>query len=591
MKHIVALFSLLVGLVFITSSTDLTTQTAVLAQDTQGGGSATLYLPFLSALPSYDLAITNIEVTQSVQTPNHQVPLVAQRHTLVRVFAQTIEGVSPSNVVVTLQGVRNGNTLGTLSADPRSIPTNPSRADFSSTVNFTLPASWLSGNVTLIANVNLADANASNNVRQHVANFNSVPALRVVIVPIRYTHTPTNQTYPAQSVDYISDWIQRSFPVHDVQVTMRTPHSFTGDLRSGNEWGRLLDRMYILKQGDGFSDNTPVFYYGFVPINNGSTQWFSSGIAGIGWVSPPDKAWRESVGINLGQNDNTGILAAHEFGHNMGRYHAPCGGPAGIDPGSPYTGASIGQFGYDVGQNALRNPATHRDVMSYCGPEWTSDYTYNALYADQTSKGNWPDQANTTSQQLLIRATLDQSGGVELQPAYSFTTSADTRPFSATLYEVQLLDAAGAIIAQHPISLRMAEEPGVVARSFLGTVPLPSEPVASMQIVSLAGESPYVLAGQSLTSRDLAARTEASLTETAVSIHLSWGNNNRPALVRYTADEGATWTTLAVDHMGGELVVDKEWLEGDSLLDEQANGRFEIILANGINANVLSIER
>lgn len=586
---------LLAALVFLISSITPTVQTAVFANEIEGGGGTAVYLPLITKPESFDLAINHIEVIQSTQTTNNNVPLVAQRHALVRVYAQTVVGTSPSNVVVTLEGRRGTTNLGTLSANPRPIPTNPTRANLNSTVNFLLPDNWRTGNVQLTARINIVDANPGNNVRQHTASFGSVPALRVVVVPINYTHQgPTNPGYyPGQSVDHISNWIQRAFPVHNVQVTMRTPYNFTGNLQhsSGDAWVSLLDQMYTVKLADGYSANTPVFYYGFIPINNGSTQWFSSGIAGIGWVSPPDQAWRESLGLNLGQNDNTGILAGHEFGHNMGRRHAPCGNPGGLDPNYPYTGGSIGQFGYDIGVNALRSPATYRDMMSYCSPEWVSDYTYNALYVDQTSKGNWPDQADTPSPQLLIRANLSNDGLAEMRPIYHLTTSGDTRPLSATMYQVRLLDAAGRTIATHPIALREAEEPGILIRSFNGVVPLPAEPVAAVQIVSLAGETPHILAEQSLTTHSLAARAEANLTATADSLHLTWNETDRPAIVRYTADDAATWTTLAVDHLGGALTVDKGWLDGDSLLDEQANGRFEIILANGANNNVLTLER
>ncbi len=577
---------LLAALIILISSTTPTARTAVLANEAQGGGGTAVYLPLITVPQSFDLAITNIEIIQSTQTPTNNVPLVAQRHALVRVYAQTLVGTSPNNVVVTLEGTRGGTNLGTLSANPRPIPNNPNRANLNSTVNFLLPESWRTGNVQLTARINVQDANPGNNVRQHTASFGIVPQLRVVIVPINYTHQgPTNPGfYPAQSVDYISNWIQRAFPVHNVQITMRTPHNFTGNLQGAASWITLLNQMFALKTGDGYSPNSPVFYYGFVPINNGSTQWFTSGIAGIGWVSPPNEAQRESVGLNLGQNDNTGILAGHEFGHNMGRRHAPCGNPGGLDPGYPYTGGSIGQFGYDVGVNALRNPANYRDVMSYCSPEWVSDYTHNALYQDQVSKGNWPDQADTPSSQLLIRASLDQTGLVEMRPIYHLTTSGDTRPLSATMYQVRLLDEAGRTIATHPIALREAEEPGILVRSFNGVVPLPAEPVAAIQIVSLAGESPHILAEQSLTTRSLAARAETNLTETADSLHLTWHETDRPAIIRYTANDGATWTTLAVDHLGGALTVDKQWLDGE-------NGRFEIILANGTNANVLEVTR
>ena len=40
----------------------------------------------------------------------------------------------------------------------------------------------------------------------------------------------------------------------------------------------------------------------------------------------------------------------------------------------------------------------------------------------------------------------------------------------------------------------------------------------------------------------------------------SKNNATTPALVRYTADGGATWNTVGLDVVGGELVVDRSIL-------------------------------
>ena len=63
----------------------------------------------------------------------------------------------------------------------------------------------------------------------------------------------------------------------------------------------------------------------------------------------------------------------------MGRSHAPCGGPQGIDPKYPYDGGSVGVSGYRISSDALM-PSDSFDVMGYCGPRWISDYTYAALF-------------------------------------------------------------------------------------------------------------------------------------------------------------------------------------------------------------------
>jgi hypothetical protein len=72
--------------------------------------------------------------------------------------------------------------------------------------------------------------------------------------------------------------------------------------------------------------------------------------------------------------------AVHELGHAFGRYHSPCGGADGIDPGYPYPNGFIGTWGYNLLTRQLYPPATVADVMSYCEPIWVSDYTWKGLF-------------------------------------------------------------------------------------------------------------------------------------------------------------------------------------------------------------------
>jgi hypothetical protein len=69
---------------------------------------------------------------------------------------------------------------------------------------------------------------------------------------------------------------------------------------------------------------------------------------------------------------------AHEVGHNHGRNHAPCGATAALDDGFPYDGAAVGVWGYDRRSSTFTFP-TRKDIMSYCNPQWISDYTYQAF--------------------------------------------------------------------------------------------------------------------------------------------------------------------------------------------------------------------
>ncbi len=529
-----------------------------------------------TALP-LDFTVTDIEIFQATQTDNNTVPLVAGKTAVARIYAQTLTGTSPNNVQVSLSAVRNGNNLGTINASgPTTVPGSPAHGAYNSTYNVILPDNWLSGQVQLTAKVDATEAyfelNEGNNQFGRSVTFNDVPDLQIRLIPIDYVHTgPTNQgDYPGQSVDNISDWISRAYPMGTINVQIRAPYTFVGNLETNlSHWEGLLNEMYLLKLSDGLPEDTPIVYYGFIPIQNGSEQWFSgSGVAGIGYISDPGEIFRESLGLNLASfgEDFSGILAGHEIGHNLGRYHAPCGGAAGADPNYPYGGASIGQYGTDIDGNAVSfyAPASHVDVMSYCAPEWMSDYTYIGLYNNQRTYGLVASAQ--TADHLVIRAAYDENGA-KLAPTYAFSVPARTTAIESEVV-VELLDSNGAIMAKRPVSVREAEEEGIRLRAIMGSVPLPNRPVAAMRLV----ENGMILTEQIFSTPQNVAEAILSLNRATNGMTLSWSVPNIPAIIRYTADDGETWTTFAVDVQGGTFTVPTAELTAD--------GRFEVILAN-----------
>lgn len=522
------------------------------------------YLPVISKPP--DLSITNLEISQSIQDVNNGVPLVANRPTVVRVYTAASSGSSVSGSSVTLTATRGGSALTPVTSTTMTASAASSRSDLGSTFNIILPADWLSGTVQITAQID--GQNGGGLVK--TVTFNTVPTLNVMIVPINYTHSPTGAFFAGPTADHISDWMMRAYPLSNMNVTVHGAYPFTGNLQSGSAWESLLNQMTTLKINDGAAEST--VYYAYIDFD---CNWFNcstGGIAGIGWIG-----FRESVGIDFGVSDTTGELAGHEVGHNFGRYHAPCGVSGtnwSTDP--KHAGASIGEYGLDGigGSLQLLSPGGYVDMMSYCDPVWVSDFTYNALYQDQLANGAYiwvPMQEN-----LLIQGSVAEDGTVTLNPVYILPQSAPTSSrgqadsLQNSLYQVELLDSMGNIIATHPIGLSIAEEEGVSIRAVRGVVPMPDEPVAALRIVEVASQT--AVASRTLSTASMAV--SASLAQDSDSATVSWGVADVPANVRYTVNDGLTWTTVGLNVLGGSLDVDLSGLPGGE------NGRFQIILAD-----------
>jgi hypothetical protein len=217
---------------------------------------------------------------------------------------------------------------------------------------------------------------------------------------------------------------------------------------------------------------------------------YTSGVAGIGYVpnSGADHEFRAALGWD--HLPSGGEVAAHEWGHNFGRLHAPCGGPSGVDPswptGSGYAQADIGQWGWDNTANALRDPSIYKDVMSYCDPQWISDYTVDGVLDFRASVSYAVADAGIEG--LLVWGRIED-GQVVLEPTFEVTApaSADRGEWTA-----EVLDEAGGRIATRRFtSALVADLPGD-NRTFAFVLPLDEvrrDRVASLRVSGPGGSA------------------------------------------------------------------------------------------------------
>jgi hypothetical protein len=521
-----------------------------------------IYLPVISRLVDTDLSVSSLEITQGIQTFANSVPLVAGRPTVVRIYPHTNTIDPITGVSISISAMRNGQSLpgSPLALGPANVVVNPSRADISSSFNARLPADWLSGNVSLQITIDpsntIEEKDETNNIYSTTLLFNSVPDLNVKVIPINH-YVDVQYTGPS-SYGYIGSMLLKTYPVKAVNIYPHVNYNFDGSLVDMYGWNTLLDRIIDLYYAENAPSNQ--VYYGLIPVETSTGHtWlgYGSGIQGNGEFGGPG-----AIGLASSSryNINGGVLAAHEIGHTLLRLHSPCGVRNGIDPHYPYSGGAIGQFGLDVTDlTQFRLYAdTIRDLMSYCQPAWVSDYTYQGMYNYLIQYGyRVAELPKDASDGLLIRVSTGDNGSYTLEPIYALQGNLKQGSKDSEL-RVEFLDESGSTIGQSILPDLNPSDPATTKRVITTLVEQPGFPFAAIRIVKN---------GVSQAERSVRPNPDNPISTLGVDNTLEvvkldngnllrWGSPSIPAIVRYTTDQGSTWTALAVDWLGGEYYFD-----------------------------------
>ena len=91
-----------------------------------------------------------------------------------------------------------------------------------------------------------------------------------------------------------------------------------------------------------------------------------------------------------------------------------CGGPANPDPAYPHAGGRVAHPGWDVHTGELHSSAQRYDLMSYCDPTWSSDYTYEAVMQFREDEAGIAAAAEPV---LVVWGRISDEG-VVLEPAF-----------------------------------------------------------------------------------------------------------------------------------------------------------------------------
>ncbi len=539
------------------------------------GTTTATYLPLIyQTYPVGDLTVSRVEVVQGITMSDSYTVQVAHRPALLRVFVNLVGPSSVAGVLARLTRYVGGNPQDSLMSGPTTIQAATNEGNLAHTLNFSLPDGWLASGTSYVIELDplnaLAESNESNNRfpggGQQSFNFVNVPTLEVVIVPVRYARPGAPVSEPETGdLSYLTWMPFKVFPVSQINYTVRgSVYTFNGDLRYSSNGGQgWSDLLYAITSIHNAEDpGYDKLYYGLV--DSIIVDGCSGGcIAGIGWIGSKTSAG--FAGFISNRNEASPTFT-HEMGHNFGRQHSPCG-----VAGGPYPypgGAPIGQWGYDPASGLLYSPNTYKDYMSYCSPEWTSDYTYfaiaNAMSTSQVAG------AVKLSEALVFSGQIGDDGVPQVNAA--FIESVPTAQLAATSgpYQLEVLDAQGHVLASQaftPLSIAVDQQSGLpnapnLTADFLGfrvAVPVVAGAVGLRVTQDAAVVWERQVGGP---APDLAAAALTDEGEGALAWSVSGAHLGLSYRLSFSPDGGKTWTLLEPAAATPNITVPAELLAG-----------------------------
>ncbi len=555
-----------------------------------------------AAIPSIDIAITDVEVTQSIQDLNDSIQLIRDKRTGVRVHVDAV-GQNVPGVSARLYRI---NSVGTILDGPiypnsgthhLTVPNTPDRANFNHAFYFELPNDWIDGtNVRLRAEVNYTQIPpeptfTNNNVNTPIYTFRDSPTLRTHLLVWGYTvDGDYYQPGTWQDVNQARSWIRRTYPLASTPGGYESPDpGFRLKVRTIND-PNLGD--HVLRTSD-FCLDIPAEDREFcaATYTNNCAQWLRATegipneemIYSMIWDEPslPFPRGFATGNVSAGPTgtgtwgwDNDGSYGdwymGHEVGHNAGRAHPSQGNSCGhsaSDPNFPYANAAIGtgsMWGFDVGDiglNSVLTPrvypnSTWRDMMSYCDRQWISDYTYEGIYDFLSSQQLAPETAVPqpvragTDTIALFGTIYDDSDVANFQVVGLWDSPGPYTPPIGGAYRMRLLDSGNNQLASYDFD-GDASDANPSNLGFAVVVPFPMT-TTSVELSRISdglvlGTHQISANAPTISNVELVGATNP-VTGTAT---LQWQASDAdgdPLMfdVYYTDDNGATYTAYAL---------------------------------------------
>ena len=390
------------------------------------------FLEWLAAVPTRHVALCQASpvaayLVQAVQSGDFPVPLVAGEEALLRVFPTAArdnqQGLPPVRASFHLGGALAH--VADIPGKAGPIPTDVDEGSLARSANGVIPAEVVQPGLEMVIEIDpdgtldpgLGVVKRIPETGRMPIDVRETPVFNLTVIPFLWNTDPDSRILE-QTAGMAADpeghrLLQDTrtlLPVGDLDVKAHEPV-----VSSSNDAYAIINETRAIRVMEGGSG----YYMGMMsgPV---------TGAAGLGFLGGP-----VSFAVP------SGSTIAHEFGHNFGLSHAPCGEPPGPDPAFPYPDGATGAWGYDFRYGGRLVGPEQKDLMSYCRPRRISDYHFTKalnfrLDDEENASAALVAEAATS---LLLWGGVDSVGTPYLEPSF-VVEAPPALPRSGGEYEV-----------------------------------------------------------------------------------------------------------------------------------------------------------